>query len=236
LEAAFVSDQEGQMIQEKIQASLDVFERILKFLNGTCMTVLFGAGVFFLIAEFPTLKAGLDGLLGRVDQLQSVEFVNLKVVFGSQDVLGSLPIFKSLEKGDPEKLAALKADLRELRPEWFSRLLNVGAQTKLCDFERATDEMQESRVIDKQLERMAFVALSPSPEDKAAVLRDMATAKAEKREWTIGAPRSCYRATLTDRGWNIRTAVLEYLTAGLTTAAAIPEASSRGRNMKVAQR
>ncbi|MDJ0447354.1 hypothetical protein [Methylocystis sp. JR02] len=224
----------GKEQTPKVQSTLDICERLLKFLNGVLVTLLFGAGVVFLIVEFPTLKSSFNDLLGRINQVQSVEFVNLKVVFGAPDVLGSLAIYKTLEKDDREKAATLKLDLRELRPEWFARLLNVGAQTKLCDFERATDEMQESRFIDKQLERMAFVTLSASPEDKAAVLRDMATAKAEKKEWTIGAPRSCYRATLTGRGWNIRTAIVEYLTIGLTTAASPSQTPGRGRNLTIA--
>jgi hypothetical protein len=212
-----IEEKKGET-RETIQTTLDVFERVLKFLNGAFMTVLFGVGLAFLIAEFRTLRSAVDELVGRVDQVQSLEFVNLKIVFGSHDVLSSLKIYKDLEKGDPEQLAALKADLRELRPEWFPRLLNVGAQTKLCEFEHATDAMLEARRIDKQLETMALVTLSSSTEDKAAVLHDMATAKADKKEWTIGAPRSCYRATLTGRGWNIRTAVVEYLTFGLTAA------------------
>lgn len=54
------------MFQQKLQSTLDVFDRVLKFLNGTCMTLLFGVGVYFLFAEFSTFKSGVDELVSRL--------------------------------------------------------------------------------------------------------------------------------------------------------------------------
>lgn len=157
-----------------------------------------------------------------------MEIVNLKVVFGAPKVLEQLPIFKTLEEGAPEALDELKLDLRNLRPEWFARLLNVGAQNKICDFERPTPDMQQSRGVDQQLERMKLVQFQPSADDRAEVVRDMQAARAARKDWTIGAPRSCYRAVLTGRGWNMRTAVVEYLTIGLTSGLPSPAVEAQG--------
>ena len=91
--------------------------------------------------------------------------------------------------------------------------------------------------MDYKLEAMGLIEIEPSREVEAAAMRDMRRSMAENAAgWTIGKPVSCYVATLKDRGWLVKTAVLQYLAAGLADVASPKaEARSQRKEMRVAR-
>jgi hypothetical protein len=221
------------MTYQGIRVSLLVFERFLKSVNGALISGALGVFFAVLVMEFSTIRIGMVDLVDKIKNMESVEGFNIKAAFQSPDVAPTIPIFKGW---DDDKKASLIADIRVLKPEWFTRLLNVGAQNNLCEFERPTPRMREDLAMDHQLEELGLIKLEPSRDVQAAVMQEMRVKIAKGDPWKIGKPLACYVASLETRGWNVKTAILEYLSAGFASAPT-PGAEARGqhRAMRVAR-
>lgn len=201
------------MTSEAIRSSFVLFERTIKSLNSLLTTIAFAAALFFVVAQIPTLRMGMDTMISKLGQLQSFEALNLKVAFSETSVLEALPIFRTL---DADTQATLKSDLAHLDAEWLPRLLNVGALDGTCDFHRTTPDIREAVATDQKLQTLGLVDLRDAEDVKARVLENMKSALDKGKGWEAGAPSQCYHMTLTGRGWRIKTAVLEFLASGLS--------------------
>ncbi len=122
-----------------------------------------------------------------------------------------------------------------MKPELFERLLNVGALSNLCEFEHPDAQMLEDLSLDYKLRDMGLAKLETAPEVQAAVAQEMRAKKAAGERWDIGKPLTCYVAKLETRGWNVKTAVLQYLSAGLAGAAALhPDGQAQPKPARLA--
>ncbi len=222
------------MNYHNLRATLFVLERCSKFIN--CALITAAAGLIFaaLLMEFSTIRMGVVDLMARVKNVESLELPSFKMAFKSRETASVIPWFEGL---NDDKKTMLTDDIRALRPEWLERLLNVGALRNLCEYERPTPEMRVEVAMDYKLEAMGLIEIEPSREVEAAAMRDMRRSMAENAAgWTIGKPVSCYVATLKDRGWLVKTAVLQYLAAGLADVASPKaEARSQRKEMRVAR-
>lgn len=222
------------MNYKNVRATLFVLERCSKFIN--CALITAGAALFFaaLLMEFSTIRAGVADFAARMRNMESLELPNFKMAFQSRETASVIPWFEGL---NDDKKTMLTDDVRALRPEWLERLLNVGALRNLCEYERPTPDMRQEVAMDYKLEAMGLIEIKPSREVEAAAMRDMRRSIAENAAaWTIGKPVACYVATLKDRGWLVKTAVLQYLAAGLSDVAR-PKIEARGqrKEMKMAR-
>ncbi|MBM3563898.1 MAG: rRNA methylase [Alphaproteobacteria bacterium] len=194
------------------------------------------AGLIFtaLVMEFSTIRAGVVDLMARVRNVESLELPSLKMAFRSPEAASVIPWFEGLSE---DKKTMLTDDIRALKAEWLERLLNVGALRNLCEYVSPTPDMREKVAMDYKLEAMGLIEIQPSPEVEAAAMRDMRQSLAENAAgWTIGKPVSCYVATLKDRGWLVKTAVLQYLAAGLANVGGSKaDARSQRKEMRMAR-
>jgi hypothetical protein len=204
------------MTPQSIRLSLAYLDRFNKSAMGLLTTAAFGAALFFVVAQIPTLRVAMDTMIGKLAQVQSFEALNLKMAFSDAAVLEGLPVFKEIEPG---QRTTLRADLAQLDGDSLPRLLNVGGLDGTCDYERTTPDIRAAYETDTKLRSLGLVDMQVADDIKTRALALMKTTLDQGKEWEAGTPRHCYRMTLTGRGWRVKSAVLEFLSAGLTHAA-----------------
>lgn len=210
------------MTHQTIRISLMLWERLLKSLNAALVTALLGVALYALVANFSEARDALGKLFFKFTQIERFEAFNLKAAFKVDQIAQSAPIYQALPA---EMRGTLPDDILSLRASWVERILYVGDQGKLCDFESADQKMSEDYNADRHLAADGLITMKDSREIKAQVLEDMRQAKARNREWPNGEPRSCYVTELTERGRNVKTALVQFLRAGFA-AATTPAARS----------
>lgn len=205
------------MTHQTIRISLMLWERLLKSFNAALLTALLGVGLYALVTNFAEARGAVGKIFVKLTQIESFEGFNVKAAFKVDQIAESTPIYQALPA---EMKDMLPDDIRSLRANWVERLLYVGDQGKLCDFEFADQKMIEDYNSDRHLSADGLITMKESREVKAQVLEDMRQAKARNREWRNGEPRSCYVTELTERGRNVKTALVQFLRAGFAAATA----------------
>ncbi len=219
------------MTHQAIRISLALWDRLLKALNAALFTVILCIGLYALVTNFSEARGAAGKLFAKFTQIESFEGFNVKAAFKVDQIAQSTEIYQALPA---EMKDMLPDDILSLRPGWVERLLYVGDQGKLCDFEFADQKMTEAYNTDRHLAADGLISMKDSREVKAQVLEEMRQAKAKNREWPNGEPRSCYVTELTERGRNVKTALVQFLRAGFAAAAVAPAGRRDGSKMKVA--
>lgn len=211
------------MSYQSIRLSLATWERLLKSLNAAIFTAALCVALYGLIANFSALRNAIADLFFKVTQLESIEALNIKAAFKVTQIAQSAQIYQDLPT---DMKALLPDDILALKAAWVERLLYVGDQGKLCDFAHPTDKMTGDLNADRHLAADGLITIKDAPQVRGEVLKEMRAAK----EWTIGEPQSCYVTELTPRGRNVKTALVQFLSAGFAVAAA-PGAEARNRRV-----
>lgn len=219
------------MTHQTIRISLMLWERLLKSLNAALLTALLCVALYALVTNLSEARGAIGKLFVKFTQIESIEGFNLKAAFKVDQIAQSAPIYQELPADMKDMLPD---DIRSLRATWVERLLYVGDQGKLCDFEFADQKMIEDFNSDRHLSADGLITMKDSREVKAQVLEDMRQAKAKNRDWRNGEPRSCYVTELTERGRNVKTALVQFLRAGFAAATGTPAAGRQPPKMKVA--
>ena len=205
------------MTHQAIRISLALWARLLKSFNAALFTGLLCVGLYALVTNFSEARGAVGKLFVKFTQIESFEGFNMKAAFKVDQIAESTPIYQDL----PADLKdMLPEDIRSLRATWVERLLYVGDQGKLCDFEFANQKMIEDYNADRHLAADGLITMKDSREVKAQVLEDMRQAKLKSEEWPNGEPRVCYVTELTKRGRNVKTALVQFLRAGFAAATA----------------
>jgi hypothetical protein len=196
--------------------SLEDLDKFSKSANSLLTTIAFGAALVFVIVQSPRLSGVTDTMLTKLAQVQSVEGFNIKMAFNNEaTVLEALPVYKEIDTG---QRTTLRADLNQLDGDTLPRLLNVGALDGTCEFDRTTPGIRAAYETDERLHDLGLVEMRNADDVKTRVVAQMKATIEQGKEWEAGAPRHCYRMTLTGRGWRVKSAVLEFLSNGLTHA------------------
>lgn len=217
------------MTYQGTRVSLLIVERFFNSMRGAIFTLAMGFALYAIISNFGDLRSGAAQLLSRLTQIE---------VSGSAVKVGLNPVSVA-EVGEKsaeipsEMKGLLSTDILSLKPSWVVRLLYVGDNDNKCDFDNATESMEANFSTDRHLAADGLIVMTDDPQLKAKVVRIMREAKAARKPWTIGEPRSCYQTELTERGRNVKTALAEFLGAGFSAVAASPEARAP-RGVKVA--
>ena len=219
------------MTHQTIRISLMLWERLLKSLNAALLTALLCVALYALVTNLSEARGAIGKLFVKFTQIESIEGFNVKAAFRVDQIAQATPIYQALPA---EMKDMLPDDIRSLRASWVERLLYVGDQGKLCEFESPNQRMVEDHNADRHLSADGLITMKDSREVKAQVLEDMRQAKARNRGWPNGEPRSCYVTELTERGRNVKTALAQFLRAGFAAATGTP-AARRDSKMKVAE-
>lgn len=220
------------MTLQAVRVSFYCFERLMTSLKSLFLTSLVGIFAMAFAMEFTSIREAVVDGVSSFRRMTSLEIPNMKVVFKSPEEAPAIALFGSLDEAAKHTLVK---DMSDLKPELFERLLNIGALPKLCEFEHPNAQILQDLSLDRKLKEMGLVKLEIAPDVRASVLEDMKRAIAAHNSWDIGQPVTCYLASLEPRGWNVKTAVLQYLSAGLGGAALRPEGQTQPKPAKVAR-
>ncbi|MBU3886944.1 hypothetical protein FM996_19720 [Methylosinus sporium] len=183
----------------------------LKSLIATLGLVL---AIGFAIVNANAIGDGLAALADRFGGLRGAEIAGVKLDFGEATIEQRVPptLFERLDAKDRRRVAR---DLNTLEPRMALRLLQVGLLANLCEFERPTTSMIDDFSTDHHLQDRGLASLVDNPQIKARVIAELAKAGGKPG---IGEPRACYDITLTDHGWDVRTALVHVVSAGFGSA------------------
>lgn len=221
------------MTLQAVRVSFYCFERLMLSLKSLFLTSLVGLFAMAFVMEFTSVREAVVDAVSSFRRMSSLEIPNMKVVFKSPEEAPAIPFLVSLKGAEKENLFN---DIRNLKPELFERLLNIGALPNLCQFEHPDAQMLEDLSFDWKLRDMGLVKLESAPEVRASVLQDMKNKLAAHERWDIGQPVTCYVAKLETRGWNVKTAILQYLSAGLAGAVVPgPEGQAQPKSARAAR-
>jgi hypothetical protein len=103
---------------------------------------------------------------------------------------------------DPVKVADVHAAVQNLSSEEFGRIMYVDGLKNLCEFSKSSDKIRRYVEIDRLLALNGLVVISP----------DLKTYEKQKQEDTPdGRAISCYAMQFTDKGYNVKTALVKTL-------------------------
>lgn len=219
------------MTYQATRVSLLLVERFFNSLRGGIFTLAMGFGLYAAVTNFGEFRGFASHLAARLSQM---EISATSVKFGLSPDGVAAAAQDSADIPEDMKGPLLSNDLRALKRSWAIRLLYVEDPTPKCDYANPTGQMKSDLASDRHLAAEGLIALDEDSDLKAAAMAKMKAAKAEGRPWTIGEPRSCYKARLTWRGQNVKTALAEFLGAAFVAASAAPEARADRTHMKVA--
>lgn len=177
----------------------------------TTLGVVFAIGLVIWNAD--SIGDGLINLGDRLGRLRGAEFAGVKLDFGEAAIERYVPadLFRHLDAKEKRRIAQL---VESLEPRMVTRLLHVGLLENLCEFERPTTGMIDNFGADHHLQERGLVMLMDNPQTKQNVLATIRAHEAATRTRSdIGDPRACYDIALTDRGRNVKTAVVEVVSA-----------------------
>lgn len=182
----------------------------IKSLVATLGLVL---AIGFVIWNADAIGDGFMGLAGRLGALRGAEFAGVKLDFGEAAIERTVPteLFRHLDAKDKRRIVQ---NVQSLEPRMVVRLLHVGLLENLCEFEKPTTGMIDDFAIDHHLRDRGLVTLEDSQQTKTKVLATVRKREAaERKKSDIGEPRACYDMTLTDHGRDVKTAVVQVVSA-----------------------
>jgi len=219
------------MTYQGTRVSLVLLERFSNSLRGAIFTAALGFGLYAAVTNFDGLCGVADHLVGRLSQME-VSPTSVKFGLNPESIHENAQ--QSREIPENMKGLLLSNDLASLKKSWAVRLLYVNDGGIKCDYSNPTDEMAANLNIDRHLAVDGLIEMTDDPQLTSEAVALMKKARAEGKGWTIGEPRSCYRAKLTWRGANVKTALAEFLGAAFNAASAAPEARTHQARVKVA--
>jgi hypothetical protein len=194
-------------------------QEALAALKSLIATVGLVLAIGFAIVNANAIGDGLAALADRFGGLRGAEIAGVKLDFGEATIEKRVPpdLFERLDTKDKRRVSR---DLNALEPRMALRLLQVGLLANLCEFDKPTTSMIDDFSTDHHLQDRGLASLVENPQIKAKVIAQQA--KAGKKS-DIGEPRACYDITLTDHGWDVRTALVHVVSAGFGSAPMVRE-------------
>ncbi|PWB82543.1 MAG: hypothetical protein C3F11_11380 [Methylocystaceae bacterium] len=201
------------------------FQEILAAFKNLLATLGLVLAIGFLVLNAEAIGDGFVALIDRFGRLRGAEIAGVKLDFGEAAIERQVPdeLFRHLDSKDKRRIAQ---DVGKLEPRLVVRLLHVGLLANLCEFEKPTTGMIDDFGADHHLQDMGLVTLTDNPQTKTQVLADIKQREAAARKKSdIGDPRACYDLTLTDHGRDVKTAVVQVVSASFGGASPEPDAS-----------
>lgn len=187
--------------------ALDNAKKFFDFLKGLMLISLFSLLFSIFCYHFKELDNLYDSLLSEA---KSINFDHVKVsAFGAEfdGFLSNQQIATQLETegvDDPTTQDMVQAVVLNLKPEEVDRLMYVGTLKASCEFTRPSAKAKRYLDIDRQLNKKGLVEIKPD-----LVAYEQVKKNAEDPD--NGRPTSCYQMTLTDDGFNVKTALVKTL-------------------------
>ena len=195
--------------EDVMSLSLDTAKKFFDFLKSLMMISLFSLLFLIFCYHFRELNGVYESLLSDA---QSINLDHFKVsAFGAEvdGFFSQQQIAAQLETegvDDPAIQDKVQEALRALKPDEVDRLMYVGTLANSCEFSRPSAKVKHYLEIDRQLNKIGLVENKPDPAAYKQV-------KKEGEDPENGLPISCYQMTLTEQGFNVKTALVKTLGA-----------------------
>ena len=98
----------------------------------------------------------------------------------------------------------------------------VGQLKNLCEFENPSTGMRNDAALDYGLQDKGFVKIEGSPGTFESVHASLAKMAAQGKTLDNGYPVKCYDMTLTDNGYNVKTALVDNFSMAFNEARPAP--------------
>ena len=102
--------------------------------------------------------------------------------------------------------------IQRLDSKEFVRLMYVGQLKNLCAFENPSTEMHNDAALDYS---MGLVKIENNAVTRDSVRAELTKVVAQGKTLDNGYPRTCYDMTLTDDGYNVKTALVDNFQHGI---------------------
>jgi hypothetical protein len=143
-------------------------------------------------------------LLERAASVSSIKALGVEIDLGASGVDRAL----SLQNVAADKKNRVLPLIRQLDSEEFIRLMWVGQLKDLCEFEDPSARMRADTARDYKLRDLGLVKIEISPPILESVRSALAKQAAHGETLSNGYPRQCYDMTLTEDGFNVKTALV----------------------------
>lgn len=213
------------------RASLIVASRIFEVARAAILTIALAFGLFVVVTNFSDLRDAAGRVFARLSQFE-VSATSVKLGLSPENIVKAAQA--SSEIPDNMKGLLLTKDLLSLKEGWVVRLLYIEAPGVKCDYTKPTDKMASDINADRHLAADGLITMEDDPQLKAQVLKAMRDARTSGAPWTIGEPRFCYRASLTWRGNNVKTALAEFIGSAFAAASDSPQARAARASLRLA--
>jgi len=184
----------------------------------SALQIAFGVVVLAIILlNFRGFHLALQKFLERAAQVSEIKGFGIEVDLDAAGVDRALSaadakraLFHVANLTDAEKRRVL-ALIHGLNAKEFIRLMYVGQLKNLCEFENPSTEMRDDTALDYGLRDKGLTKIEASPATLQSVRAELDHMKAQGKSLDNGYPRTCYDMTLTDDGYNVKTALVKHL-------------------------
>ncbi|MBO0733009.1 MAG: hypothetical protein J2P49_01545 [Methylocapsa sp.] len=186
-------------------AALNYTKKLFDFLKGLTLSLLWvSAGTAALVIfclHFRQLNDVFGALLSQT-HVSQLEIMGATINFDMNSIALQL---QTEDVADPAKVADVHATVKKLSSEDFDRLMYVDAlqhQKGLCAYSKPVDRVQIDIETDQRLKANGLIDIL---EDKKTFNR------LKDQESENGRATWCYTVKVTDKGYNVKTALVKTL-------------------------
>lgn len=191
-------------------SALDFIKDSLKILFGFLLLAL-------VVLDFRDICQASRKILEMAGSIHGIEVAGVKVDFDENAVEQSLSMF-----GVPaDKQKDVLDSIRALNSTDFIRLMAVGQLNNLCEYAHPTPRMREDVATDYRLQQKGLTEIEPNQK----LTEEIARRDAPDGHESIGRPLECYEMTLTARGANVKTVIVQNLAPAFARSQTVLSAS-----------
>ena len=172
-----------------------------------------------ILLNFHGLYLASQKFLERAASLSSIKLLGVEIDMDAAGVDRALFRADYLTGADKSRVLALT---QGLDGKEFVRLMYVGQLKNLCEFENPSTEMRKDAALDYELRDKGLTKIEVNPATLESVRAELAKMVAQGKSLDNGYPRTCYDMSLTDDGYNVKTVLVNNLSAGFDKGKTAP--------------
>ncbi len=192
--------------------------KVLDYIKAALQIAFSLVVLAIILLNFQGLYLATRRFLDRAASVSSIKVLGVEVDLGATAVDQAL----SLQNVAPDKKSRVLPMIQRLDSKEFIRLMYVGQLKNLCEFENPSTEMRNDVALHYGLRDMGLVKIENNAVTRDSVRAELAKLVAQGKTLDNGYPRSCYDMTLTDDGYNVKTALVDNFSTAFKDAGYAP--------------
>ena len=176
-------------------------------LAGACVI-----GLTLLLQDYEPARVALQALFELAPHIKQVTAGTLVVAFDESTVHSAVEV--ELDKDsphakDPTYIGTLTKIIQSLQPDHYKRLMYVGQLRDLCKYDVQSVDVDYDFSLDWELKNKGLVTVADSPALLNEVKQKLGSQQGVTIEPKLGNPQFCYTMSLTDLGYDAKTAFVK---------------------------